>query len=97
MWLIRVCGCLLTYCGVYRTGSLGNSAVVHPVFLVNFIMQVGAIFLVLISCSSFSLSRFMQETEIFPVLSELGGCRGFFPSQFFPHRGFCVCVRGFFP
>ena len=88
-------------CGGNSTGSLGNSAAVQPVGLVNFIMQVSAFspsicFMFLFFC----LSRY-AETRATPGSSVSGvDVEVFSPHAhfFFPHRGFLfVCARGFFP
>ena len=87
-------------CGGNRTGSLGNSAAVQPVGLVNFIMQVSAFSPSICFMLFFLLESLCRDQSCSWELRERCRHRGFFPSRtfFFPHRGILfVCARGFFP
>ena len=84
-------------CRGNRTGSLGNSAAVHAVVLVNFIMQVSAFSPSTYFMLIFWLSRHADQTRATPGSSVSGvDIEVFSPhSHFFPHRGFIVSARFF--
>ena len=81
-------------CGGNRTGSLGNSAAVQPVSLVNFIMQVSAFSPSICFMLFFLFELLCRDQE----LRERCRRRGFFPSRtfFFLTEVFYLCVLGFF-
>ena len=86
-------------CGGNRTGSLGNSAAVHPVVLVNFIMQVSAFSPSICFMLFFLLESLCRDQSYSWELRERCRRRGFFPSRtyfFFLTEVFYLCVLGVF-
>ena len=80
-------------CGGIRIDSLGNSAAVHPIVLVNFIMQVGAIFYSINFMFPFSLSRYAENRATSGCSASDVDVEVFSPhSQFFPQKEVFLCV-----